>query len=176
MNYAKIFECDTNNGEGFRVSLFVSGCNIHCKKCHNKMAQDFNYGVKYTQDTENRIINLMSKKYIRGFSLLGGEPFDNLMDDWLIKLLKRIKKTFPKKTIYCWTGYNFEDLIKDNNSIKLLQYIDMLRDGEYIDDLKNLNRWLGGSENQRYIDVQKSLKEHQIITWKRAKEQIRRED
>ena len=148
MNYAKIFECDTNNGEGFRVSLFVSGCNIHCKKCHNKMAQDFNYGVKYTQDTENRIINLMSKKYIRGFSLLGGEPFDNLMDDWLIKLLKRIKKTFPKKTIYCWTGYNFEDLI----------------------------RWLGGSENQRYIDVQKSLKEHQIITWKRAKEQIRRED
>ena len=168
MNYAKIFECDTNNGEGFRVSLFVSGCHIHCKNCHNKFAQDFTYGIEYTQKTEDKIINLMSKKYIRGFSLLGGEPFDNLKDKWLYNLLKRIKENYPKKTIYCWTGYHFENLIQNNKAFELLQYIDMLRDGEYIDELKNLNQWLGGSKNQRYIDVQKSLKENNIITWKRA--------
>ena len=165
MNYSKIFACDTNNGDGFRVSLFVSGCTIRCKNCHNRQAQDFNFGQKYTKKTENEIIKLMSKEYIRGFSLLGGEPFDNLKNKDLLNLLIRIKKDFPNKTIYCWTGYKFEDLIKSKLSYEFLLHIDMLRDGEYIEELKNLNQYLGGSSNQRIIDVQESIKQNKVILW-----------
>ena len=163
MFYSQIFSCDTNNGDGFRVTLFVSGCTLNCKNCHNKDAQNFTYGNLYTKKTEDKIIELMSKEYIRGFSLLGGEPFDNLIDDTLIKLLKRIKQTYPNKTIYCWSGYTFENLLIRPNAIELLQYIDMLRDGRYIEELKNLNQYLQGSTNQRYINCRESIKQNKTV-------------
>ena len=163
MNYSKIFSCDTNNGDGFRVSLFVSGCTLNCKNCHNKDAQNFTYGNTYTKETEDKIIELMSKEYIRGFSLLGGEPFDNLTDNTLIKLLRRIKQTYPSKTIYCWSGYTFEELLINPNAIKLLKYVDMLRDGRYMEELKDLNQYLQGSTNQRYINCRESIKQNKII-------------
>ena len=166
MNYSKILACDTNNGNGFRVTLFVSGCTLHCKNCHNKEAQDFNFGHLFTQETEDKIIELLSKKFIRGFSLLGGEPMDNLQNGNLLKLLKRIKKEYPNKTIYCWTGYTYEKLIKKKECLEILKYIDMLRDGEYIAELRDLTQYLQGSSNQRYIDVHKSLNENKIIKYK----------
>ena len=161
--YSKIFGCDTNNGDGFRVTLFVSGCTLNCKNCHNKDSQNFIYGSLYTKETEDKIIELMSKDYIRGFSLIGGEPFDNIDGHALIELLKRIKQTYPNKTIYCWSGYTFEELLKNPTAIKLLEYIDMLRDGRYVEKLKDLNQYLQGSTNQRYINCKKSLKQNKTI-------------
>ena len=166
MYYSKIFSCDTNNGNGFRVTLFVSGCTLHCKNCHNKDAQNFTFGKLYTQETEDLIIKLLKEDYIRGFSLLGGEPFDNLKQNDLLKLIKRIRETYPNKTIYCWSGYIFEEIIKDGKKKKLLNEIDMLRDGRFIEELKDLNQYLQGSSNQRIIDVQQSLEQNKVVLYK----------
>lgn len=157
LNYSRIIGCDTNNGNGFRVSLFVSGCTIHCKGCHNIDAQNFNFGSKYTQETEDKIIQLLGKDYISGFSLLGGEPFDNLQNDELINLLKRIRDELPNKTIYIWSGYYYKEIIKDNRKFELLKYADMLRGGRYEHSKRNLNQYLQGSINQICYDVQKSI-------------------
>lgn len=165
MNYSKIFACDTNNGDGFRTSLFVSGCTLHCGNCQNKLAQDFKYGQAYAQETEDNIINLMSKPYIRGLSLLGGEIFDNLKSGDLLQLVKRVQKTYPNKTIYCWSGYTFEELLNKPLTIEFLEYIDMIRDGRYVEELKDLNQYLGGSKNQRYINCKESLKQQKIIEY-----------
>lgn len=166
MNYSKILACDTNNGNGFRVTLFVSGCTLHCKNCHNKEAQNFKFGQLFTKETEDKIIQLLSKDYVCGFSLLGGEPMDNLKDDTLLRLLKRIKETYPEKTIYCWSGYTYEELIKREDCMNVLCCIDMLRDGRYISELRDLSQYMQGSKNQRCIDVQKSLLSKDIIEYK----------
>lgn len=158
MRYSKLLSCDTNNGRGFRVTLFVSGCTLNCYNCQNKLAQNFNFGFKYTEETKDKILKLMSKPYIKGFSLLGGEPFDNLRDGQLIDLLKDIKRLYPNKTIYCWSGYTFEEIIKDELKRDILPYIDMIRDGRYIEEEKDLNQYLQGSKNQRSVDVARSLK------------------
>jgi anaerobic ribonucleoside-triphosphate reductase activating protein len=100
LNYSKIFKCDTNNGDGFRISLFVSGCTLHCKNCQNKIAQDFNYGKLYTKETEEEIIKYLYRPYIKGLSLLGGEIFDNLKSGELLDLVKRAKELYPNKTIF----------------------------------------------------------------------------
>ena len=133
MNYAKLCLDDATNGIGYRTTLFVSGCGKQpkCKGCFNKDAWDFNFGFKYTEETKEKILNNLSKTYIRGFSLLGGEPTDNLYDGLLLDLVKSIKILYPNKTIYCWTGYTFEELIKDPIKLEFLQYVDMLRDGEF---------------------------------------------
>ena len=164
MNYASILKCDTNNGDGFRVTLFVSGCTLNCPLCHNKAQQNFKYGKQYTKETENSIIEYVSKDYIRGFSLLGGEPFDNICDD-LINLLKRIKREYPSKTIYVWSGYTYEEIINKPRAIEMLKSVDMLRDGRYIAELRNLKQYLQGSSNQRIIDIQKTLKSGVITKW-----------
>lgn len=165
MNYAKICFDDTVNGNGFRTSLFVSGCSKSpkCKNCWNKDLWSYTFGNKYTKETETQILNSLSKPWIKGLSILGGEPTDNLEDGWLIQLVKKCKELYPNKTIYCWSGYNFEELIKDDIRLEFLQYIDMLRDGEFIEELKNFNNPLGGSSNQREIDVKRSLKEGRVI-------------
>lgn len=165
MNYSSIFACDTNNGVGFRTSLFVSGCTLNCKNCHNKSAQSFNYGEKYTQDTEDLIIKAMESSYIRGLSLLGGEIMDNLKGGEILNLIKRVKVTYPDKTIFCWSGYSFEELLKNPSAVEILKYIDMLRDGKFIEELKDLNQYLGGSTNQRYINCKESLKTNKIIEY-----------
>jgi len=166
MYYSKLLACDTNNGNGFRVTLFVSGCTLNCPHCHNKEAQNFKYGQIYTNETKQKIIELMGKKYISGFSLLGGEAMDNLNSGELLELLKTIKETYPEKTIYCWTGYSFEKLLNNKLAIELMKYIDMLRDGEFILEQKDLSQYLQGSKNQRYVDCKKSLSSCKFVEYK----------
>ena len=130
MNYSAIYYDDTVNGNGIRVSLFCSGCKRRCcPKCHNKKAWDFNYGNKFTEIEEDSILDYLSKPYVTGISILGGEPMDNLDDGILINLVKNIKNKYPNKTIYVWSGYTYEELILDENGKEFLKYIDMLRDG-----------------------------------------------
>lgn len=164
MNYSGIEECDVLDGEGFRVSLFVSGCGKipKCKYCQNEKAWNFNYGHKFTKDTKDYILNCMSKDYIDGISLLGGEITDNLEDGIIFDLLDSIKILYPTKSIWAWTGYKYENLTSDNHK-KFLSYLDILVDGEYDYTRKDLNRAWGNSSNQRIIDVQQSLKQNKII-------------
>ena len=165
MNYMKIINYDTENGKFFRVSLFVSGCDKvpKCKFCQNKIAWSHKIGYKYTQETEDYIIKLLKQPLIKGFNLIGGEPLDNLEGGELLNLVKRIKRELPHIEIYCWTGYLYEDKIKNPRVKEFFKYIDMLRDGEFRVEEKNLNQYLQGSTNQRYINVQKSLNQNKII-------------
>ena len=168
IKYAKLCFDDTVNGNGFRTSIFVSGCSKvpKCKNCWNQVMWSHDYGYEYTLETELKILNSLSKPWVKGLSILGGEPMDNLKDGTLLNLVKKCKELYPNKTIYCWTGYQFENLIKDEVRLEFIKHIDMLRDGEYIDGLKNLNQYLQGSSNQRYIDCSKSLEKRQIIEYK----------
>lgn len=168
MNYANIFFDDTVNGIGFRTSLFVSGCakSPPCKGCWSPQAREFNYGKVFTNDTKRHIIESLNSPYVKGLSILGGEPTDNLQDGVLIDLVKTVREMFTEKTIFCWSGYTFEKLIKNDETLEFLQYIDMLRDGEYIEELKDVTQYLSGSSNQRIIDVQESLIQNKTILWK----------
>lgn len=157
MNYASIINNDVLNGDGFGVTLFVSGCgkNPKCKYCQNQDAWDFNYGKPYTQETEDYIIRLMSSEHINHLSILGGEPMDNLEDNTLIKLVNRCSDLFPNKKIWCWSGYTIEELINKSRNINVfLKSIDYLIDGEYDYTKKNLNNKWRNSENQRLILTQ----------------------
>lgn len=167
MFYSKICFDDTVNGDGFRTSLFVSGCSKmpKCKNCWNESSWNFKFGFEYTEETELRILKSLSNPWVKGLSILGGEPTDNLSDGKLLRLVKRCKELYPNKTIYCWTGYKFEDVVNDNTKLDFLKYVDMLRDGAYIEELRDLSQYLQGSSNQRIIDVQKSLKQNKIIEY-----------
>ncbi len=171
MNYAAIKPFDVANGPGVRVSLFVSGCTHRCKNCFNQEAWDFNYGDPFTEKEEQRILEALKPDYIKGFSLLGGEPFEKSNQIVLSEFLPKIKEAYPEKTIWCYTGYDFEkDLITGriyDKAItdKMLSCIDILVDGKFVEELKNLKLRFKGSENQRIIDVKKSLSENKIILW-----------
>lgn len=164
MNYADIKKHDTANGWGIRVSLFVSGCSHHCKGCFNPETWDFRYGHEYTKSQEEEIIKACEKDYIRGLSLLGGEPFEKANQKEVCELLKRFKAEFPDKDVWCYSGYTFDvDMVPGgkvwtNSTREMLERIDYLVDGEFVEDLKNLRLKFRGSSNQRVIDVQKSLK------------------
>ena len=171
MNYCEIKKCDIANGEGVRVSLFVSGCTHRCKGCFNADAWDFNYGKPYTQEIENYILSLLKNPYINGFSLLGGEPFEPQNQRVLLPLLKKIKTVLPEKDIWCYTGYLFDkELLKDSRARcevtdEMLSLIDILVDGKFIEGLKDISLAYKGSSNQRIIDVKKTLEEGKIILW-----------
>lgn len=167
MNYANIYYDDTVNGIGFRTSLFVSGCakNPPCAGCWSPQARQFDYGKTFTKDTKDSIIESLRKPYVKGLSILGGEPMDNLSDGILLDLIKTIKVKFPEKTIFCWSGYTFEELSKDPVRLEVLQFIDMLRDGEYVEELKDITQYLSGSKNQRMIAARESLKQNKIIEY-----------
>lgn len=174
MNYATIKKNDIANGTGVRVSLFVSGCRHKCKNCFNSEAWDFGYGEKFTDETKKEIFDALNHDYIKGFSLLGGEPFEPENQEELLKLLKEIDEIFPEKDVWCYTGFSAEDLFSGNrNDIAkdMLKHIDVLVDGKFIEDLKDLSLIFRGSSNQRIIDVKKSLKSGKIISldgkWKR---------
>lgn len=164
MNYASIKPVDVANGTGVRVSLFVSGCTHKCKGCFNSEAWDFNYGDLYTDETQKYILSCLDKTYIRGLSLLGGEPFDPHNQETLIKLLKEVRSRLPEKDIWCYTGYDFDKDLKgefaeiNKSTSELLSLIDILVDGEFVLELKNPSLKFRGSSNQRIIDVQSSLK------------------
>ncbi|MGH4051995.1 MAG: anaerobic ribonucleoside-triphosphate reductase activating protein [Clostridium sp.] len=172
MNYASIFFDDTVNGIGFRTSLFVSGCakTPPCKGCWSPEARRFDYGIPFTKKTKDSIIESLRKPYVKGISILGGEPMDNLLDGTLLDLVKTIRKMLPGKTIFCWSGYTFEELIKNPLRLEFLNYVDMLRDGEYIENLKDITQYLSGSKNQRMISARESLERNKVIEY--SKDQL----
>jgi anaerobic ribonucleoside-triphosphate reductase activating protein len=169
MNYATIKECDVANGPGVRVSLFVSGCNHHCKGCFNEIAWDFGYGNEFNQDVIDRILKDLDHDYIEGLSLLGGEPLEYRNQKGLLPLVKQVKEKFPNKTIWCYTGFDFEkDVIGKmyNNceeTRELMSDIDVIVDGKFEIDKKNPSLQFRGSENQRLIDVKQSMAQKQIV-------------
>ena len=169
MNYADIKYPDIQDGDGIRVAIYVSGCHFHCKECHNPEAWDFNYGKKFTNDTIEYIMNLLNKSYVNGLSLLGGEPLELSNQEGLLPLVKRVKEELPEKTIWCWTGYNFdtdilEKMYSENEVTRdLLKYIDIIVDGQFEIDNKIADLAFRGSTNQRKIDVQKSLRKGEMV-------------
>lgn len=169
MNYAEIKYNDIANGPGVRTSLFVSGCTHHCPGCFNEIAWDFHYGKEFTQKTIDDIIQSLEPDYIAGLTLLGGEPFEYTNQQGLLPLLRQVRNRFPKKSIWCFTGYLFDkDLLEDmspkwQTTKEMLSYIDVLVDGKFIESLKNLNLKFKGSENQRTILVQESLQKGEIV-------------
>ena len=169
MNYANIKYNDIANGEGIRTSLFVSGCTHHCKNCFNKETWDFNYGKPFTREVEDKIIKSMDSPQINGLTLLGGEPMEPANQKGLLEFIKRVKATYPNKTIWCYTGYLFdEELLKPSRAHapwtrELIGYFDIMVDGEFKEDLKDITLRFKGSSNQRVIDVQKSLKTNTVV-------------
>ncbi len=169
MNYATIKKHDVANGPGVRVSLFVSGCTHHCKACFNAETWDFDFGEPFTKDVEDEIIKALSPSYIKGFSLLGGEPFEPCNQKALVGLLERIRATYPQKTVWCYSGYDFErDMLSHrlgdpNVTDRMLSSIDVLVDGEFIEEQKDLGLRFRGSANQRIIDVPRSLETGKVI-------------
>lgn len=173
MNYAEIKKCDVANGPGVRVSLFVSGCTHHCKECFNPETWDFNYGREFTDNTEEEIIKYMEPEYIKGLTLLGGEPLEHCNQQGLLPLLRKVKQIYPEKNIWCFTGYDFEKDVTGHmlgeweETKEMLSYIDVMVDGEFMADKKDLNLVFKGSSNQRTIMVQESMKCGEIVYWER---------
>ncbi len=170
MNYAKIKTHDVANGPGVRVSLFVSGCTHRCPGCFNAEAWDFSYGEPFGAETEEKILCALAPDYIKGFSLLGGEPLENQNRAALAPLLEKIKKAYPEKTVWCYTGYDFETDVRgrwkdDPDMSGMLKNIDIIVDGKFVEALKSPALRFRGSANQRIIDVKKSLKAGEVVLW-----------
>ena len=163
MRYNKIRKMDISNGEGVRVSIFMQGCTFNCKNCFNPETHSFDGGKEFTEDTINRVLELSGNENVEGLSILGGEPLHPKNIEGTTLLAKRFKEKYPNKNIWVWTGFLFENL-KDS---EVMKYIDVLVDGQYVDELHNpMLKWRGSS-NQRVIDVQKSLKENKIINYEK---------
>ena len=171
MNYAEIKNCDIANGPGIRVSLFVSGCTHHCKGCFNEIAWDFQYGKPFTQDTINHIMQLLEPAHVKGLTLLGGEPFEPQNQLPIVELLRQVKQKYPEKSVWAFSGYLFD---KDMQAGKLgpweitkefLSYLDVLVDGPFIQEKKDLSLRFRGSSNQRLINVPASLEAEHVVLW-----------
>ena len=162
MNFCNIKRVDVANGTGIRLTLFVSGCTNHCKGCFQPETWDFNYGQLWTKETENNLIKELSKPHYKGLTLLGGEPFEPQNQVELVKLLRRVRSELPNKDVWCFTGFLYENLVKDDYQKRtdvtdeMLSMIDVLVDGPFIESLKNLNLKFRGSENQRVINLTKT--------------------
>ncbi len=170
MNYGAIKKCDIANGVGVRTVLFVSGCTHHCKGCFQPETWNFDYGERYTKETEDEIIKSLKPDYVDGITLLGGEPFEPENQRELVKLLRRIKKELPKKTVWSFSGYTYEELTGDSRAVcevtnEMLSMLDVLVDGEFIEAKRNISLRFRGSENQRLIDMNKTRKEGEIVLW-----------
>lgn len=161
MNYGSIKKVDVADGIGVRVSLFVSGCRNQCKGCFNPETWDFNYGKPYTQKTVDKIMKLLKPDFISGLTVLGGDPFEKENYPDVLKLCKLVKETYPDKTIWIYTGYLYENL-KD---LEIMEYIDVLVDGPFVESLKNISLRFRGSENQRIIDIQATRKNGVVSLW-----------
>ena len=173
MNYATIKWTDIANGEGVRISLFVSGCTHRCKNCFNEVAWDFTYGDLFDETVENKIIQELASDYIAGISLLGGEPLEPQNQKALYPFVKKVKKAYPDKTIWCYTGFVFDEksgLLKETHkntewTKELISTFDVLVDGAYIEELKDIRLKFRGSSNQRVIDVKKSLSKGECVLY-----------
>lgn len=169
MNYGAIKKTDIANGMGVRVSLFVSGCTHRCKGCFNEVAWDFGYGNKFTKEVQDELIEALSPKYISGLTVLGGEPFEPENQRALLPFIKRVRESFPNKSIWFYSGYIFDtELLNESRARcevtdELLSMIDVLVDGEFIEEQKDITLNFKGSRNQRIIDVRRSLQERMTI-------------
>ena len=166
MNYATIKNCDIANGPGVRVSLFVSGCTHHCKGCFNEVAWDFAYGQPFTEETQQQLLDMMKPAYIKGLTLLGGEPFEPQNQGPIVEFLRKLKAAYPEKSIWAFSGYTFDKITSGtlgdpDITREYLSYLDVLVDGPFIEEKKNLALRFRGSENQRPA----TLKEGKIVLW-----------
>ena len=171
MNYGNIKKYDIANGEGVRISLFVSGCTNHCKNCFQPETWDFAYGKPYTKETEAEILDFLKNDFCKGLSLLGGDPFEFSNQEELVQLCKKAKELYPKKDIWAWTGFILDQDLLDGGrrhgpmTDELLSYIDVLVDGPLVEEKKNIQLAFRGSENQRVIDLKKSLAQNEIVLY-----------
>lgn len=161
MNYHNIDHCDMLNGEGVRVSLWVSGCSLHCKGCQNPQTWCFDSGIPFDQEAKEELYNALNQHYIQGITFSGGNPLDNFSE--VLELCKEIKEKYPTKDIWLYTGYTYEELYYKEIS-RILLYIDVLVDGPYIEEQRDITLPWRGSKNQRVIDVQKTLEQGKVVT------------
>lgn len=171
MNYATIKNCDIANGPGVRISLFVSGCTHRCPGCFNEVAWDFHYGMPFTEETITYILSLLAPPYVKGLTLLGGEPFEPQNQEPIVKLLRRVKELYPKKSVWAFSGYLFDKDILSGRlgdpeiTREYLSYLDVLVDGPFLQEKKDLSLRFRGSSNQRIINVPASLESGGIVLW-----------
>jgi len=171
MKYGEIKNCDIANGEGVRISLFVSGCTHHCKGCFNAETWDFNYGKPFTTEVEEQLLSDLKPGYIAGLTLLGGEPFEPVNQRALIGFVRKVREQLPEKTIWCYSGYTYDkDLIPGGKAYcectdELISMLDVLVDGEFVEELKDIRLTFRGSSNQRIIDVKKTLENGEVCLY-----------
>ena len=163
MRYNLIRKMDISNGPGVRVSIFMQGCHFHCKNCFNPETWNFEGGKEFNDNTINKVLELCNKDEVKVLSILGGEPMHPNNIEGTTKLAKAFKEKYPDKDIWVWSGFRFDEDLKDK---EVLNYIDVLVDGTYKDELHNPTLKWKGSSNQRVIDVQKSLKNNEIVLLK----------
>lgn len=171
MNYAAIKNCDIANGPGVRVSLFVSGCTHCCKGCFNEVAWDFAYGQPFTQKTIDALLAMLAPPHVKGITILGGEPFEPENQPAVLELLRQMKARYPEKTVWAFSGYLLDRDILSGRlgpweiTREYLSYVDVLVDGPFILEKKDLSLRFRGSSNQRIIDVPATLSRGQIVLW-----------
>ena len=162
MYYGEIKNCDIANGEGVRVTLFVSGCTNRCKNCFQPQTWDFTYGQPFTANTEQRLLEMLEPSYIRGLTVLGGEPFEPSNQRALLPFLRRVREQYPKKDIWCFSGFTYEELKQEGSrprceaTDEILELLDVLVDGRFVEELKDISLRFRGSSNQRLIDLKAS--------------------
>lgn len=170
MNYAKINKNDIANGIGIRVTLFVSGCTHFCKGCFNQEAWDFEFGEPFTEAVQNELLEALNQSYISGLTLLGGEPMEPQNQRALLPFLKDMKEKYPQKTVWCYSGYTLEELTGNSRARcevtdEMLSLIDVLVDGEFVEELKDISLRFRGSANQRLIDLKATLENGEVVLW-----------
>ena len=171
MYYSEVKECDIANGPGVRVTLFVSGCTHHCRGCFNEMTWDFQYGREFTEEDIDKLIKFLEPSYVAGLTLLGGEPMEYRNQQGLLPLLRKVKEAYPDKTIWGYPGYLYEKDILENfcgkweETREMLSYLDVIVDGEFVEELKDISLRFRGSSNQRIIDVKKSRETGKVVLW-----------
>ena len=173
MYYGTIKKFDIANGEGVRVTLFVSGCRNHCKNCFQPQTWDFDYGEPFTEETQEQILEWLEPSYVNGLTLLGGEPFEPENQRALVPFLRRVRERYPQKTIWSFSGFTLEEL-KDENcrgrcevTDEMLSLLDVLVDGRFVEELKNISLRFRGSSNQRLIDMNETRRQGKIVLWDR---------
>lgn len=168
MHYSTIKDCDIANGIGVRITLFVSGCTNHCKNCFQPQTWDFDFGEPFTEETEEKLLEMLKPDYINGLTLLGGEPMEPQNQRALVPFLKRVREAYPNKNVWCFTGFTYEVLKTDGShprcevTDEMLSLIDVLVDGRYVDELKDLTLQFRGSSNQRLIDMVKTRENGEV--------------
>ena len=176
MHYGELKKCDIANGIGVRVTLFVSGCTNRCEGCFQPLTWDFCYGKPFTEDTEAEICAELDKSYVDGLTLLGGEPFEPKNQPTLVGLLRRVKEKYPRKTVWCFTGFRLDEELLQKGSYprteytdEMLSYIDILVDGRFVLAQKDISLQFRGSRNQRIIDMNRTRETGEIVIWEKLR-------